>query len=123
MTDLQVGDRIELVSMGDDPDPIEPGTKGTVNWIGAPFQGHDQIGVKWDDGRTLGLTVPPDRYRKLSEGTMTEFEASLKQVFAESPSFLDYWADQGSGGAEDSPDAWDHYLADFDENPQTLEDA
>lgn len=66
-----VGDRIELVSMPDDPDPIAPGTRGTVDWVGKPVnlggRTFDQIGVKWDNGRTLGLTVPPDRFRIITD--------------------------------------------------------
>jgi hypothetical protein len=61
---VREGDRIELVSMPDDPDPILPGTQGTVTWDGGmvtmfdrPYQ---QVSVKWDNGRTLGLAIPPD---------------------------------------------------------------
>jgi hypothetical protein len=62
--DLKVGDVIELVSMPDDPDPITPGTKGTIDWVGPDFQGQPQYGVKWENGRTLGL-APVDRIRVL----------------------------------------------------------
>jgi hypothetical protein len=65
---LKIGDRIELVKMTDDPDPIEPGTQGTVDFLSELFERPTkqwQIGVKWDNGRTLGLITPPDKYRKL----------------------------------------------------------
>lgn len=70
MTTLTEGDVIELVSMmEDDPDPIPRGTKGTVTWVGPPVSGlpgiapYDQVSVRWENGRTLGLCIPPDRVR------------------------------------------------------------
>ena len=30
---VAIGDRIELVEMPEDPDPIPPGTQGTVDWV------------------------------------------------------------------------------------------
>lgn len=47
------GDRVMLVHMGDDPRPIERGTKGTVRFV-------DDMGtvhVAWDNGRSLGMCV------------------------------------------------------------------
>lgn len=55
------GSRIELVSMHDDPDPIQPGTKGTVEYIDSI-----QAFVKWDNGRTLNLALPQDQYKIIS---------------------------------------------------------
>jgi len=60
------GDRIRLISMPDDPDPIKPGVTGIVTAV----RPHDfglwgrwtQIDVEWDNGRKLMLSVPPDRY-------------------------------------------------------------
>lgn len=65
------GDRIELVSMDNDPNPIEPGTRGTV-------LGHNsfQIHVKWDNGRTLSLAVPEDRFNILPKESSDERQAS-----------------------------------------------
>jgi hypothetical protein len=62
--DVEVGDRIELVSMPDDPDPIPTGTKGTVKSV---TKGADVIGVEWDNGRTLNLIINVDEYRVLNE--------------------------------------------------------
>jgi hypothetical protein len=67
---LHPGDRIELVEMGrevdgrPDPDPILPGSKGTVRRVQelGVWSCH-QVGVTWDDGRTLSLVCPPDLYR------------------------------------------------------------
>ena len=63
---LQPGQRIELVMIVDDPDPIEPGTRGTVRRVAKHGTGHNaflQVDVAWDNGRSLMLSVPPDRYR------------------------------------------------------------
>ena len=58
------GDRIELVFMPNDPDPIAPGTQGTVTDIKEFNFGEweVQISVDWDNGRTLMLVVPPDEF-------------------------------------------------------------
>jgi hypothetical protein len=59
------GDRIRLLTMRNDPDPIERGTLGTV----ISCNRHDncgnnwhQIDVAWDNGRTLMLVCPPDEF-------------------------------------------------------------
>ena len=58
-TQLKQGDRIRLVSMPQDPDPIPVGSLGTVialydhrEWM--------QVDIDWDNGRTLMLTMPDD---------------------------------------------------------------
>ena len=61
---LHIGDRIRLIEMSDDPDPIPNGEIGTVIGISHHDDGDDlwhQIDVKRDHGRTLMLTLPPDR--------------------------------------------------------------
>lgn len=61
MKDL-VGKRIRLVQMFD-PDPIPVGSMGTINFVNkVRGLGFTQIGVAWDNGRTLMLSVPPDKY-------------------------------------------------------------
>lgn len=58
------GERIELRSMSDDPDPIPVGTRGTVRdctRIDFAGPGYWQVSVDWDNGRTLGLCCPPDQ--------------------------------------------------------------
>jgi hypothetical protein len=65
MTTPQPGERIRLVAMTDDPDPIPPGTTGTVRFIRQCGAGRDswfQVDVAWDNGRTLMLVVPPDQF-------------------------------------------------------------
>ena len=51
------GTRIRLVSMPNDPAPIEPGTEGTVEGGNG-----GQLWVKWDNGRALMLAVGVDTY-------------------------------------------------------------
>lgn len=63
-----VGTRVELISMGNDPNPIEGGTRGTVNYV----DDIGQIGMKWDNGRSLSLIPGEDSFRKL---TPEEIEA------------------------------------------------
>jgi hypothetical protein len=65
--DLKPGDRIRLVSMPDDPDPIEPGSEGTVLDV-TDLQGLGkssfQISVDWDNGRRLCL-IERDTWEKI----------------------------------------------------------
>lgn len=62
--DLAMGDRIELIEMRNDPEPIKPGTQGTIESI-MPLFGKHQVIVEWDDGRGLMLILPDDKYRLL----------------------------------------------------------
>lgn len=63
-----VGTRLELIQMGDDPNPIESGTRGTV-------QNVDDIGTihcSFDNGRLLGLIPGEDSFRKLTQEEIDE---------------------------------------------------
>jgi hypothetical protein len=65
---VKVGDRIELISMPEEPDPIPAGTRGTVDFVhDAHSLGFVQYGVKWDNGRGLSLCVPPDEFKVLDQ--------------------------------------------------------
>lgn len=58
------GARIRLIQMGRDPNPIEPGAEGLVYSV-VDLTALDmgvQIGVTWDNGRSLNLCVPPDTF-------------------------------------------------------------
>ena len=62
------GTRIVLNSMGDDPRPIESGTRGTVAVV-------DDIGTvhcEFDNGRRLGLIEGEDDFRALTEQELNE---------------------------------------------------
>ncbi len=62
------GTRIVLNSMGDDPRPIESGTRGTVAVV-------DDIGTvhcDFDNGRKLGLIEGEDDFRALTEQELNE---------------------------------------------------
>ena len=64
-TTPRAGDRVLLVAMHDDPDPIQSGQMGTVVSVSRHGSGKDawqQIDVTWDNGRTLMLVSPPDRF-------------------------------------------------------------
>jgi hypothetical protein len=57
------GTRIRLVAMLDDPDPITPGSKGTVI-SGTPGV---QVWVSWDNGRSLNLIPGVDHWEVIDE--------------------------------------------------------
>lgn len=62
------GTRLELISMGKDPDPVPPGTRGTVERVNS----YGDTEMSWDNGRTLSLIPGEDSFRKL---TMEELES------------------------------------------------
>ena len=55
------GTRLELINMDDPFSPVEPGTKGTVEFV----DDMGQIHMKWDNGRTLALVPGEDSFRKI----------------------------------------------------------
>ena len=57
------GTRIVLNSMNDPYAPVEPGTRGTVRYV----DDAGQIGVAWDNGRSLSLIPGVDSFRKLNQ--------------------------------------------------------
>jgi hypothetical protein len=68
---VRAGDRIRLVAMQGDPDPIQIGAVGTVIACRPNGGGHDawhQIDVAWDNGRTLMLVAPPDEFEIIDRG-------------------------------------------------------
>jgi len=67
--EFKVGQRIRLVAMIDDPDPLVVGSQGTIiavrnlgDWL--------QMDVDWDSGRALMISVPPDRVELLLENRL-----------------------------------------------------
>ena len=65
-----IGTRIMLLGMGDDPRPMESGTRGTVRFVDDLATVH----CDFDNGRSLGLAYGEDRYRKLTEQELAEEE-------------------------------------------------
>jgi len=58
-----VGKRIRLIQMGNDPNPVEPGTEGVIDFV----DGIGQLHVKWDNGRTLAIVPEEDEYEIITE--------------------------------------------------------
>lgn len=62
------GTRIMLLSMGNDPNPVESGTRGTVRAV-------DDIGTlhcDFDNGRSLGVVPGEDSFRMLTDEELAE---------------------------------------------------
>jgi hypothetical protein len=60
---LRPGDRIRLIDMPDDLEPIPSGSLGTVVLVrqhGAGQNAWYQVDIEWDIGRKLMLSIPPD---------------------------------------------------------------
>ena len=62
------GTRIQLDHMEDPWAPVPPGTRGTVQFV----DDIGQIGMKWDNGRTLSLVPGEDSFRKLTDVELVE---------------------------------------------------
>lgn len=64
--EVHEGDRIRLVRMPHDPDPVPEGSTGVVTGVVCESQSQpkhmDQIQMVWDNGRTLNLAPLVDRY-------------------------------------------------------------
>jgi hypothetical protein len=58
------GTRIELLTMPNDPCPIEAGARGTVlrDW-----SNESQVNVRWDNGRSLFLIPGVDTYTVVND--------------------------------------------------------
>ena len=62
----EIGQTIELLQMDNDPNPIPIGTKGKVIKINPMPYNEKQIVVEWENGRTLMLIYPEDKFRVVS---------------------------------------------------------
>jgi len=66
-TTIRSGDRIRLLSMPDDPDPIPAGSTGTIESVTEGPLG--QVQVKWDgSNRSLSLIPGVDRFEVIKRG-------------------------------------------------------
>ena len=83
--DYPKGTRVLLLSMGNDPRPVEDNTRGTVMAV-------DDIGTvhcKFDNGRQLGLIPGEDSFRKLTrEELQTEQAAERLKDYREKTATL-----------------------------------
>ncbi len=70
------GTRIELLSMENDPQPIEPGMRGTVVAV-------DDMGTvhcEFDNGRNLGVIPGVDSFRTLTEEEQTAEKQEAENI-------------------------------------------
>lgn len=70
MTSCKPGDRIRLLTMPDDPDPIPKGTTGTVTAVTDGPLG--QISVVWDNRRRLVLIPGIDDFEVVGHTDLVE---------------------------------------------------
>lgn len=63
------GQIVELLQMDNDPQPIPVGTKGKVLRINPMPNNEKQIVVEWENGRTLTLIYPVDKFRVVAESS------------------------------------------------------
>ena len=62
------GTRLELISMDDPYAPVPPGTRGTVQYV----DDIGQVGMAWDNDRSLSLVPGEDSFRRLTETELVE---------------------------------------------------
>ena len=67
------GSRILLYQMTDPYAPVPSGTRGTVRYV----DDAGQLGVVWDNGRSLSLMPGEDSFRKLTQQEVAQ-EQSMK---------------------------------------------
>ena len=67
------GSRILLYQMTDPYAPVPSGTQGTVRYV----DNAGQLGVAWDNGRSLSLIPGEDSFRKLTQQEVAQ-EQSMK---------------------------------------------
>ena len=70
MEPIRKGDRIRLLHMPDDPDPIPAGSTGTIESVTEDPLG--QIWVRWDSGRSLALVPGVDHFEVIERGPEPE---------------------------------------------------
>ena len=75
----EVGQRIRLIEMPNDPCPIEPGSLGTVININLDpsDRARHQIGVRWDGSRSLMLVAGVDQFEVVTTHRVVAIEDSI----------------------------------------------
>jgi len=76
---VKIGDRVRLIHMPNYPCPIEPGAVGTVDYVDKGYGDihfPPQIGVKWDNGRSLSLIVGVDHFEVVDAGQVREWAST-----------------------------------------------
>lgn len=63
----KIGDTIELISMDNDPHPLEAGDKGEVYSVTPCGNDEIQICVNWESGRKLHLIHPVDKFKIIKQ--------------------------------------------------------
>lgn len=66
------GTRLVVENMNDPYAPVPPGTKGTVLYV----DDIGQIGMKWDNGRSLSIVPDEDSFRRLTAEELAEEQES-----------------------------------------------
>lgn len=89
---LEVGDRVVLISMEDPYSPITIGTKGEVVGVGHdPWSEQPLYKVRWDNGRTLNLIGDEDVWLKEDKNPLNESvnitNSNLCETFSEGTEF------------------------------------
>ena len=67
----KVGDKIQVTHLDDPHTSLGPGSRGEITHINKVDLGGDrftQYSVKWDEGGSLMLVVPPDFFVVLDDG-------------------------------------------------------
>ena len=98
------GSRIQLREMGNDPQPIPPGSMGTLDDIDDAGQFH----INWDNGRCLALVIGEDRF------TVQPPEPALLKLYM--PLTADFHPRNEWGDISEEGELWDgRTLADYED--------
>ena len=89
------GSRIRLTEMGEDPDPIPPGSMGTLDHIDAAGQYHS----RWENGRSLALVIGAARF------TVQPPEPILRKLYM--PLTADFHPRDEWGDVDETGEEWD----------------
>jgi len=95
METIRKGDRIRLLHMPDDPDPIPAGSTGTIESVTEGPLG--QIWVRWDNGRSLALVPGVDRFEVIERGPEPEAPTGPNEVVVSRAVFQGIEAARRSG--------------------------